>query len=64
MRWSDHARQRGAERDITLAEAAAVVDDPDVTFTDRKGNPCHIRELDERRIKVVSPLTIQSSSSP
>jgi hypothetical protein len=42
-----------AERSITVAHLTAVVDDPDVTFTDRKGNPCYIRLIDGRRIKVV-----------
>jgi hypothetical protein len=53
LRFSRHAAARAAERDITLAQASAVVDDPHVTFTDRKGNPCYIREIDGRRIKVV-----------
>jgi hypothetical protein len=53
MRWSTHACKRAAERGIRLDEVEAVIDDPDVTFTDRKGNPCYIREVGGRRIKVV-----------
>lgn len=41
------------ERSIDVAHVSAVLDDPSVTFTDRKGNPCYIREIDGRRIKVV-----------
>jgi Domain of unknown function (DUF4258) len=52
-RFSAHARQRMIERNIEVADVAAVLDDPSVTFTDRKGNPCYIREIDGRRIKVV-----------
>lgn len=53
MRWSTHACNRAAERGIRLDEVEAVVDDPHVTFTDRSGNPCYIREIGGRRIKVV-----------
>jgi hypothetical protein len=53
IRLSTHAKARAAERRITVAQIRAVVDDPHVTFTDRKGNPCYTREMDGRRIKVV-----------
>jgi hypothetical protein len=53
LRLSRHAAARAAERGITLADAHTVVDDHHVAFTDRKGNPCYIREVDGRRIKVV-----------
>ena len=53
MRCSGHARQRAVERDITRDQIAAVLDAPDVSFNDRRGNPCYIREIDGRRIKVV-----------
>ncbi len=52
-RFSAHARQRMKERGIDVADVTAVIDHPDVTFTDRKGNPCYIREIDGRRIRVV-----------
>jgi hypothetical protein len=53
LRLSAHARQRMKERDIDLADVTAVIDHPDVTFADRKGNPCYIREVDGRRVRVV-----------
>lgn len=53
MRWSRHACNRATERKITLAEATHVVENPDVTFADRKGNPCCVAEVAGRRIKVV-----------
>lgn len=53
LRYSRHARQRQAERGISDAEVESVVDNPDVTFADKKGNPCSVREIDGRRIKVV-----------
>ncbi len=53
LRPSRHARQRMVERSISYQEVEAVVAKPDVTFTDRKGNPCSVRMICERRIKVV-----------
>lgn len=53
MRLSTHAQQRRAQRGFTVADIVAVIEDPDVTFTDRKGNPCKVRTVDGRRIKVV-----------
>lgn len=53
MRFSRHAQSRMAERRLSVAQVASVVDAPDVTFTDSKGNPCYTREINGRRIKVV-----------
>lgn len=53
MRFSRHAVARMTERNISLADVSTVIDDSDVTFADPKGNPCYIREIDGRRIKVV-----------
>jgi hypothetical protein len=53
MRFSRHALERLEERDLSEAQVEAVVEHPDVTFTDPKGNPCYTREMDGRRIKVV-----------
>lgn len=36
-----------------MSDVLRVVDDAQVTFDDTKGNPCFVRELDGRRIKVV-----------
>ena len=41
------------ERGITAQEVEDVVNNPDVSFSDKKGNPCFIRALNGRRIKVV-----------
>lgn len=53
LRYSRHARQRQAERGISDSEVEDVVDNPEVTFADKKGNPCYIREIAGRRVKVV-----------
>jgi hypothetical protein len=53
LRLSAHARQRMIERGITEEQITRVLADHDVSFTDRKGNPCYVRTLDGRRIKVV-----------
>lgn len=56
-RFSRHACQRMMERNISVADVTAVLDNPDVTFRDPKGNPCSVREVDGRRIKVVMSAT-------
>ena len=57
LRYSRHARQRQAERGISDTDVECVVEKPDVTFADKKGNPCYIREIGGRRIKVVIAST-------
>lgn len=42
-----------SERNVTEDEVAAVLNEHDVSFADRKGNPCYVRQVGERRIKVV-----------
>lgn len=42
-----------AERGVTPQEAHDVVEGAEVTFPDKKGNPCYVRQLRGRRIKVV-----------
>lgn len=54
VRPSRHAAARTAERNISLEDVSSVLDDPDVTFRDVKGNPCDIRGIGGRRIKVVA----------
>lgn len=56
MRFSTHARERLSERNVTEDEVASVVDGYDVSFADPKGNPCYVRQVGERRIKVVVAL--------
>src|SRR3954454_9341116 len=53
LRYSAHARQRMAERGITADEVSSTVEDHEVSFTDKKGNPCYVRTFHGRRIKVV-----------
>jgi hypothetical protein len=53
LRFSRHARERLLERNISESDVSLVLDDPDVTFPDKKGNPCTVKEIDGRRIKVV-----------
>lgn len=56
MRYSRHARVRMAERSISEDEVLQVTRDPQVTFTDQKGNPCYVRQIGGRRLKVVVAL--------
>jgi hypothetical protein len=53
MRFSAHARERMRERNVTEDEVSAVLNEHDVRFADRKGNPCYVRQLGDRRVKVV-----------
>jgi hypothetical protein len=41
------------ERNVTEDEVSAVLNEHDVSFADRKGNPCYARQLGDRRVKVV-----------
>jgi hypothetical protein len=41
------------ERNVTEDEVSAVLNEHDVSFADRKGNPCYVRQLGDRRVKVV-----------
>jgi hypothetical protein len=53
LRKSKHARERMAERGVTDDGVARVISDHEVSFTDKKGNPCFVRRIGGRRIKVV-----------
>lgn len=53
MRYSGHARERMSERNVTEAEVAETVNDHEVSWADPKGNPCYVRLISGRRIKVV-----------
>lgn len=59
MRFSAHAQQQLARRNITREEAESTVARPDVKHTDRAGNPCYIRLVAGRRIRVVVSKTDQ-----
>jgi hypothetical protein len=41
------------ERAISCQEVLEVVQNAEITFRDPKGNPCSVRTIDGRRIKVV-----------
>ena len=53
LRPSVHASRRMSERGVTLDEICHVVENHDVSWPDKKGNPCFVREINGRRIKVV-----------
>jgi hypothetical protein len=53
MRFSRHALARLAERGVTQDEVASVISGAEVTYADPKGNPCYVRQIGQRRIKVV-----------
>ena len=53
LRPSLHASQRMRERGISREEMCDVVENHDVSWCDKKGNPCFVREVNGRRIKVV-----------
>jgi hypothetical protein len=41
------------ERGVSEEDACAVVDDADVTYDDPDGNPCRVKTINGRRIRVV-----------
>ncbi len=49
-----------AERNITEDDIRAVINNPDMRYPDRKGNPGYVRTLNGRRIRVV----IERGSDP
>jgi hypothetical protein len=53
LRYSRHALERLRARGISKAEVEAVLAAPDWTCPDRAGNPCYVRRVGARRIKVV-----------
>jgi len=53
INFTNHARDQMALRGISPAEVAQVVSDPDITYPDQYGNPCFVRWVAERRIRVV-----------
>jgi Domain of unknown function (DUF4258) len=53
LRPSKHAEQRMLERGVSLDDICHIVEKHDVSWCDKKGNPCFVREINGRRIKVV-----------
>jgi Domain of unknown function (DUF4258) len=50
---SNHAQRRMIERNVTSEEVELVYDDPEITYADVKGNPCYVRHVEGRRIRIV-----------
>ncbi len=53
LRLTKHARQRAAERAISHEEIEEAVEGYEISFLDKKGNPCFTRQIGDRDIKVV-----------
>jgi len=53
VQYTQHARDQMARRGISENEVEAVLSDPHVRYTDRKGNPIFKAEVGGRHIKVV-----------
>ena len=51
--YTTHARLRMAERAITMVEVEATITGFDVRYPDRDGNPCYVREINGRWVRVV-----------
>lgn len=52
-RFGKHATRRLRERGISQAEAEQVIADPDITYPDPDGNPCRVKTINGRTIRVV-----------
>ena len=53
--YTDHARKRMRERNVSKKEVEICLAKPDITYTDKEGNHIHIAHLETgRRIKVVT----------
>ena len=53
LQYTKHARDQMARRGISENEVEAVLSDPAVRYTDKKGNPIFRADVEGRRIKVV-----------
>jgi hypothetical protein len=53
LQYTRHARDQMILRAVTSAEVEQVIADPDITYLDQYGNPCYIRWVAGRRIRVV-----------
>ena len=60
VRYTRHARDQMTLRAVTEVEVEQVIADPDITYPDQYGNPCYVRWVSGRRIRVV----VASGSSP
>lgn len=63
-RFEEHALNRMAQRRIKRRDIEHVLDSPDISFTDQKGNLCLVGYLEARRrlrvvvVKESEPLNI------
>lgn len=53
LKYTSHARQRMKQRRISEAEVEACLQDHDLLYRDKKGNPKYDTYVEGRRIKVV-----------
>jgi hypothetical protein len=53
LSYSNHAQRRMKERKVTRGEVELVYDDPEITYPDIEGNPCYVRHVEGRRIRIV-----------
>jgi len=58
--YTHHAWLRMRQRSISEDEVEAVVGNADTRYTDPDGNPCYVRTISGRRLKVV----IEPGSDP
>ena len=62
LQYLPHARRRMKQRKISEAEVEACLQDHDILYFDRKGNPKYTTYVGERCIKVVvqkdNPLVV------
>jgi len=53
LEYSDHAREMMILRRVSEAEVEACLQDHDILYTDKLGNPKYNKHIGERYIKVV-----------
>jgi len=53
LQYSGHARRMMRLRSISEAEVEACLEDHDILYTDKRGNPKYNKHIGERYIKVV-----------
>ncbi len=51
--YSNHARQRMTRRRITESDVELAISNADIEHSDRDGNPCYVKTVRGKRIRVV-----------
>jgi len=51
--YTEHAREQMYDRGISEAEVEACWNNHHTTYTDKKGNPIYIADVQDRRIKII-----------